>query len=317
LFNLPVTFFLHLTPQQIKMLQAGHKKILSWVIFIALAITWGSSFILIKKSMFSSDGVQLLSPVEVALLRLVIAMLTLLPVFIFFIRKIPKTLWKYLVVVGLFGNGIPAFLFTFGQTQVSSSLAGILNSTVPLFTLLLGGVFFGLKTKTYNRAGVLIGLIGTTIIILGGRIALQYDSLFYPFLITVATLCYAISLNTIKRYLKDINAIQITAAALTIVGIPSLIYLLFSDIPARIIDEPALQYAFGYTAILAIFGTAIALVFFNWLIKMSSALFASSVTYFIPIVAVLWGWIDRESVSAIQLFGGAVILYGVYLVYKK
>lgn len=299
------------------MLQQGQKKVLAWFIFIALAITWGSSFILIKKSMFASDGAQLLKPVEVALLRLVIAMFTLLPVFIFFIRKIPKNLWKYLAVVGIFGNGLPAFLFTFGQTQVSSSLAGILNSTVPLFTLLLGGLFFGLKTKNHNRVGVLIGFIGTTIIILGGHMVLQYDSLFYPFLITVATLCYAISLNTIKRYLTDINALQITAAALTIVGIPSLLYLLFSDIPAKIIAEPTLQIAFGYTTILAVFGTAIALVFFNWLVKMSSALFASSVTYFIPIVAVLWGWIDNESVSVLQIFGGGVILYGVYLVYKK
>ncbi|RLD24353.1 MAG: permease, partial [Bacteroidetes bacterium] len=98
---------------------------------------------------------------------------------------------------------------------------------------------------------------------------------------------------------------------------PSLLYLLFSDIPAKIIAEPTLQIAFGYTTILAVFGTAIALVFFNWLVKMSSALFASSVTYFIPIVAVLWGWIDNESVSVLQIFGGGVILYGVYLVYKK
>jgi drug/metabolite transporter (DMT)-like permease len=299
------------------MLQQAQKKYLSWFIFIALAITWGSSFILMKKSMFASDGALLLSPMEVALFRLVLAMFTLLPVFIFFIRKIPKNLWKYLVVVGIFGNGLPAFLFTYGQTQVSSSLAGILNSTVPLFTLLLGGLFFGLKTMKHNRIGVLIGFIGTTIIILGGRMVLQYDSLFYPFLITLATLCYAISLNTIKRYLVDINALQITAAALTIVGIPSLVYLVFSDIPAKIMAEPALHLALGYTAILAVFGTAIALVFFNWLVKMSSALFASSVTYFIPIVAVMWGWLDHESVSAIQIFGGVVILYGVYLVYKK
>lgn len=267
--------------------------------------------------MFTSDGTQLLSPVEVALLRLVIAMLTLLPVFIFYIHKIPKRLWKYLVVVGVFGNGLPAFLFTFGQTQVSSSLAGILNSIVPLFTLLIGVFFFSLKTKRYNRIGVLIGFVGTTIIILGGRLDLQFDSLLYPFLITLATLCYAISLNTIKHFLTEINALQITAAALTIVGIPALIYLLFSDIPSNIISDPALQQAFYYTSILAIFGTAIALVFFNWLVKLSTALFASSVTYFIPIVAVLWGWIDHESVSTLQIIGGGVILYGIYLVYKK
>ena len=228
-----------------------------------------------------------------------------------------KKLWKYLLIVGVFGNGLPAFLFTFGQTQVSSSLAGILNSIVPLFTLLIGVLFFNLKTKKYNRAGIFIGFIGTTIIILGGRMDLQFDSLLYPFLITVATLCYAISLNTIKHFLSEINALQITAAALTIVGIPALLYVLASDIPSKIIAEPALQQAFFYTSILAIFGTAIALVFFNWLVKTSTALFASSVTYFIPIVAVLWGWIDNETVSAIQIAGGGIILYGIYLVYKK
>ena len=129
------------------MLQQGYKKYLAWLIFISLAITWGSSFILMKKSMFASDGTQLLSPVEVALLRLAVAMVALLPVFLYYIRKIPKHLWKYLVVVGVFGNGLPAFLFTFGQMQVSSSLAGILNSIVPLFTLLLGVVFFWIKNE--------------------------------------------------------------------------------------------------------------------------------------------------------------------------
>ena len=299
------------------MLQKGIKKYFSWIIFIGLAIIWGSSFILIKKSMFASDGSQLLSPVEVALLRLVLAMFTLLPLFVFYIHKIPKRLWKYLIVVGVFGNGLPAFLFTYGQMQVSSSLAGILNSIVPLFTLLIGVLFFNLKTKKHNRIGILIGFVGTTIIILGGRLDLQFESLLYPFLITLATLCYAISLNTIKHFLTEINALQITAAALTIVGIPALIYLLFSDIPSKIIAEPALQQAFYYTTILAVFGTAIALVFFNWLVKLSTALFASSVTYFIPIVAVLWGWIDNEAVSILQIAGGGVILYGVYLVYKK
>ena len=299
------------------MLHQGIKKILAWSLFFLLAVIWGSSFILMKKSMFSNRGEALLNPVEVALFRLALAMIVLLPVFIFQVRKIPRDKWKYLAVVGFFGNAFPAFLFTFGQQQVSSSLAGILNSIVPLFTLLLGVLFFGLKSKPHNLLGVVVGFAGTTIIILGGKIALQYDSLFYPFLITVATLCYAISLNTIKRYLKDVNSVQITSAALTIVGVPALLILFAQGIPSRVFSSQELTHAFYFTAILAVFGTALALVLFNWMIKLSTALFASSVTYFIPVVAVFWGWVDHESVSALQIFGGVVTLAGVYLVYKK
>lgn len=299
------------------MLQTGRKKIIAWIIFVSLAFIWGSSFILIKRSLFDGAGNPLLSPLEVALLRLFIAMMALLPVFLFFIRRIPRSKWKYLWVVGLFGNGFPAFLFTYGQTQVSSSLAGILNSTVPLFTLLLGALFFGMQTQKHNRIGVVIGFAGTTLIILSGRFVLQFDSLFYPFLITMATLCYAISLNTIKKFLVDVNAFEITAAALFVVGIPAGVILLFLEVPQRILATESLHQPFLFTTVLAVFGTAVALVFFNWLVKMASALFASSVTYFIPIVAVLWGWMDGESVVALQFLGAAIILYGVYLVYKK
>jgi drug/metabolite transporter (DMT)-like permease len=310
-------FFLLLALQQLEMVQTGRQQFISWGIFVFLAFIWGSSFILIKKSLFDDAGNQLLLPVEVALLRIVISMLALLPGLFIYIRRIPKTAWKFLLVVGLCGNGLPAFFFSIGQTQVSSSLAGILNSIVPLFTLLLGGLFFGLESKKHNRIGVFIGFLGTTLIIVSGRFVLQFESLLYPFLITLATLCYAISLNTIKRFLTDVGAFEITSAALFLVGVPAAIALLFTGTISRVQQQPALQEAVGYTALLAVFGTAIALVLFNRLIKVSSALFASSVTYFIPLIAVLWGWLDGESLVFLQFLGAAIVLFGVFLVYKK
>ena len=243
-------------------------------------------------------------------------MFSLLPFVIYYIGKLKKKYWKYLFIVGFFGNGIPAFLFTYAQTEVSSSLAGILNSTVPFFTLIIGSAIFSFKSNRWNRWGVIIGFLGTMLIIVGGKLDLQYNSLLYPGLIVSATFCYAVSLNTIKKYLQDLRAIEITAFGLFIVGIPALIYTSFSTIPLRIIENPYLYEGLFYTAILALASTTFALILFNRLIKMSTALFASSVTYIIPLVAVLWGLLIGETLSFIQLLGGFVILIGVFLVKK-
>lgn len=299
------------------MLQENKKKYLSVLIFLTLGFIWGSSFILMKRSMFSITGDPLLRPQEVALFRLIIAMLALSPIVFLHWKRIPKKSWKYLFVVGIFGNGIPAFLFAFGQTEVSSSLAGILNATVPLFTLILGTVFYSIKSSIWNKLGVVLGFIGVSTIIIGGHLDLQYNRIIYPGMIILATLFYAISVNTVKRYLTDLRSIDITSFAIFTVGLPSLIYLLFSTIPVRIIEYPELKTGLMYTAILALASTAFALILYNWLIKMSTALFASSVTYLIPLVAVMWGVLDGETLAFLQLIGGLILLIGVYLVYKK
>jgi drug/metabolite transporter (DMT)-like permease len=299
------------------MLQENKKKYLSVLIFLTLGFIWGSSFILMKRSMFSITGDPLLRPQEVALFRLIIAMLALSPIVFLHWKRIPKKSWKYLFVVGIFGNGIPAFLFAFGQTEVSSSLAGILNATVPLFTLILGTVFYSIKSSIWNKLGVVLGFIGVSTIIIGGHLDLQYNRIIYPGMIILATLFYAISVNTVKRYLTDLRSIDITSFAIFTVGLPSLIYLLFSTIPVRIIEYPELKTGLMYTAILALASTAFALILYNWLIKMSTALFASSVTYLIPLVAVMWGVLDGEILAFLQLIGGFILLIGVYLVYKR
>ncbi len=299
------------------MLQENKKKYLSVLIFVTLGFIWGSSFILMKRSMYSTSGDLLLRPQEVALFRLIIAMLALSPTVFLHWKRIPKKSWKYLFVVGIFGNGIPAFLFAFGQTEVSSSLAGILNATVPLFTLILGTVFYSIKSSIWNKIGVVLGFIGVSTIIIGGHLDLQYNRIIYPGMIILATLFYAISVNTVKRYLTDLRSIDITSFAIFTVGLPSLIYLLFSTIPARIIEYPELKTGLMYTAILALASTAFALILYNWLIKMSTALFASSVTYLIPLVAVMWGVLDGEILAFLQLIGGFILLIGVYLVYKR
>ena len=276
---------------------------------LVLGIIWGSSFILMKK------GIVVFSTNEVAMLRLGIAWLTLLPFTWKSIKSTPKKAWKPLIIVGLFGNGIPAFLFTEAQSKLDSSLIGILNSLVPLFTFIVAIFVFKTKWKISNLLGILIGLTGAIWLISGGELVL--DNANYAWLIIIATLCYSISLNTIKFYLQEMSSIQISSLAFMFVGPPCIVALIFSDFYTTLMTTKGSWQALAYTTILAVLGTSVALVLFNKLVKNSTAIFASSVTYLIPIVAIFWGIIDGEQISINHFLAVGIIFTGIYLVNKK
>ncbi len=291
---------------------SSHNLIIAWSILVGLALIWGSSFILIKR------GLDFYSSSEVGAMRISIAFLVLSPFAISRIRKLSRHEWKYLSIVGLIGSGFPAFLFAKAQTGIDSSLAGILNSLTPLFTVIIGLSFFSLKIKWFNIAGVLIGLAGAIglISISGGR---SFEFNFqYAIYIIIATVCYATNVNLVKYKLRDVDALTITAFSFFIIGLPVLLYLLFfTDFIRQISTEPAALKGLGYIGILAVVGTALALIAFNRLVKIASPVFASSVTYLIPIVAVSWGAIDGEKMTPISFLWMAVILLGIFLVNKK
>jgi drug/metabolite transporter (DMT)-like permease len=291
---------------------SSRNLIIAYGILAGLALTWGSSFILIKR------GLEFYSSAEVGAMRISITFLVLSPFAILRARKLKAQDWKYLILVGLIGSGFPAFLFAKAQTGIDSSLAGILNSLTPLFTMVIGLSFFSLKIKWFNIAGVLVGLAGAIglISISGGR---SFEFNFqYAIYIIIATVCYATNVNLVKYKLRDVDALTITAFSFFIIGLPVLLYLLiFTEFIPQISTEPAAMKALGYIAILSVIGTAIALVAFNRLVKIASPVFASSVTYLIPIVAVSWGAIDGEKMSVISYLWMAVILLGIFLVNKK
>jgi drug/metabolite transporter (DMT)-like permease len=286
--------------------------VLSWVILAVLALIWGSSFILIKR------GLDSFSSTQVGALRISITFLFLLPLVFTRIRKITRKEWKFLFLNGLIGSGIPPFLFAKAQTGIDSSLAGILNSLTPLFTVIVSLSFFSLKIKWFNIAGVLIGLLGAIglISISGGK---SFDFNFqYAVYIIIATICYAINVNLVKFKLPETDALTITVFAFFTIGFPVLLYLLiFTDFIHRITSEPAALEGLGYVGILAVFGTGLALMAFNKLVKMTTPVFASSVTYLIPVIAVSWGAIDGEKMTAVSFLWMAVILLGIFLVNKK
>jgi len=276
-------------------------------------LVWGSSFILIKKSLIYFNAI------EVGLLRISITFLFLLPFALVKLSTIDKKHAKYLIISGIIGSLIPAFLFSIAQTGISSSLAGILNALTPLFTLVLGLLFFKLRSKWYNAIGVFIGLVGAIglIYVSSGSQGFVFN-IKYASLVIIASVCYGFNVNFIKLYLQKLDSLTITAFTFFYIGIPSLIYvIIFSDIPNKLINEKSAMTGLGYVSILSIVGTGIALIVFNKLIKISSPVFASSVTYIIPIVAIIWGIIDGEIFRLSYIIWFSLIVLGVFLVNAK
>jgi drug/metabolite transporter (DMT)-like permease len=277
-----------------------------------LALTWGSSFILMKRGMdvYSSD--------EVAALRIFIAFLFLAPLIFRHVKKPLLKHWKAFVGMGVLGNLIPAFLFTKAETGISSSLTGMLNSLTPLFTLLLGVLLFQTKTKLINAIGIMIGFAGAIGLLMVGKSEDMDNNLLFGFYVVLATVCYALSVNIIKKGLGDVNAVTATVWAMMFIGPLAGLYLFaYTDFPAKFALHPMAMSSLGYIVILAVFGTALSVIVFNVLIRNTNALFASSVTYLIPVVAMGWGVLDGEDVQLLHFVWIGLILLGVYLVNKK
>lgn len=285
----------------------------SWIVLIALSLVWGSSFILMKQGLiaFTSD--------EVAALRIAIAFVFLSPFLIKHFKSIDlKRDLKGLVLMGVFGNFIPAFLFTKAETEISSSLTGMLNALTPLFTVLLGVLLYKQKISNFQMIGVAVGLIGAVLLLGFNTSGESSNNTNYSLLVVAATFCYAISVNGIKKYLSHINSVAASVWSFTIIGPMAIVYLFANtDFQNHLIHHPQGWPSFGFICILAIVGTALSIIVYNTLIKQAGTVFAASCTYLIPIVAVGWGVLDGEMITLIQLLSVGVIILGVWLINKK
>lgn len=287
-----------------------NNKAISWIILIVLSLVWGSSFMLMKQGLraFTSD--------EVAGLRITIASAFMLP---FLIRHYKIDLKKNLLgllLMGVFGNLIPAFLFTKAETQISSSLTGMLNALTPMFTIIIGMIAFNHKITKNQIIGVLIGFVGAiALVALGDNENDQTKNIMYSLLVAAATLCYAISVNGIKAYLGHVNSLTATVWSFSLIGPVAAIYLFgFTDVVAHATQHPEGMRSLGFVSILAIVGSALSVVVYNTLIKMSGTVFAASCTYLIPIVAIGWGLFDGEVINLIQLLAVIVIIGGIWMI---
>ncbi|MFD1603755.1 DMT family transporter [Flavobacterium artemisiae] len=285
-------------------------KQLKWIYLAILSLIWGSSFILIKRGLVGLNAIQ------VGSFRIIFAALFLLLIGFKSLSKISKRQWKYVAITSVFGTFMPAYLFAIAETEVDSSIVAILNSLTPLNTLILGIIAFGIQFQRRQVIGVFIGLIGCLLLVFSGASAHPGQNYYYVVLVVIATLSYAINVNLIKKYLSDLNSLSITTGNFTVLLLPALFILSTTDISQKIHLETA-QTSIFFVMILGVLGTGIANVVFFKLIQMSSPVFATSVTYLIPIVAFFWGLLDNEMLTPIQFFGAFVILIGVYLSAKK
>ena len=282
----------------------------AWFVLAGLALTWGSSYILIKK------GLIAFTPEQLASLRIGITALTFLPFFLWQYRKVDWAKWKYLFTVGFAGSLLPAFLFATAQTKISSSLSGILSSLTPLFSLLLGVLLFKVSATISKAIGVLLGLVGAVWLLIVDRGLGDLEGMAYGILVVGACFCYAFSSNVVKTYLQNMPTLMISAVSYTMVGTPAVIYLFTTDFIEIMEVHPKAWASLGFIGILAISSTVLGSLFFFKLVKDTNAIFASTSSYLIPLVAILWGIFDGESITLFHFLGMAIILAGVYLARK-
>ncbi len=281
-------------------------KIINWLLFILLSLIWGSSFVLMKV------GMQTLSPYHVAALRILSAGVVLIPFAAKAFKMVPRQKMLIVIVSGLLGSFFPSFLFCIAETQISSALTGMLNSLTPLFTVLIGVVFFGMKASTQKIAGILTGLVGLYFLVApNGHIA--FGDFTYILLVILATIFYAINVNLVGRHMQGIGSVNIAAVAFVFLVVPCSIVLFYHDFFNKPFGDAAVIKSTLAACVLGIVGTAIASVLFYMLVKRAGALFASMVTYGIPFIAVGWGVVFGEQTTMLQVACLGVILCGVYI----
>ena len=286
------------------------KRSFQFGILMLLAFVWGSSFILMK------IGLKSFSPDQAGVLRILLASLVLLPLSLRNLKSLQKKDLKSLLIAGFIGSFFPAFLFMKAETQINSSLAGMLNSLTPVFTLLVGLLFHKTEIRWMQIAGLTLGLLGAAGLILAGEGFSLGTINSYAFYIVMATFFYAISINQIKAKLGHLSGIQVTSVSFLFIGPVALVYLLTTDL-APVAASPGWPIHLLALATLAIVGTAMAMLLMNTLIRHSTAVAASSVTYIIPVFAILWGVLDDEKITLLHLICMGLILAGVYLISLK
>ena len=282
-----------------------------WGTLIILSIIWGSSYILIKK------GLTGLTPIQLGSLRVIVTTILIAPIGYQKIKKIPKEKLKWVAFSAFVGSFLPAYLFAFAETEISSSVTAVMVSLTPLFTLLISVIVFGEELLKKQVLGVIVGFLGI-IVLINNELLESSFSLLYVMFVIIAAFCYAINANVLKYKLPNIPALGIVFMSFLFMFIPAFIILCFSDFPfADFASNPLIIESIIYIIILALFGTAIAKVLYIKLLAISTPVFSVSTTYLMPIIAIFWGLLDGESFQPIQFIGTLIILMGVYLVTKK
>ena len=263
--------------------------------------------------MLMKEGLKAFTPYQVASLRMLSAGLVLLPFAFKALRQIPKEKMGLVIFSGILGNFIPAYLFCIAETQIDSSLAGILNSLTPMFTIIVGVLFFKSQTSAVKIIGMIIGFIGLSFLLAAGK-DVSLHNLSFASLVLLATLFYGINVNLVGKYMQNLGSLNIASVAFAFLIIPSIVVLYFTNYFTNNFSDPIVIKSLMASSLLGIVGTSVATILFYFLVKRAGILFGSLVTYGIPVVAVIWGLVDGEKLNFIQVLCLGLILLGVYIV---
>lgn len=286
------------------------KQFLNWGLFLLLCLIWGSSFILMKV------GLKVLTPYQVASLRIISAGLALIPFAAKAFHNITPNKRGLALLSGILGSFFPAFLFCIAETKINSAVVGMLNALTPLFVILTGIAFFKLTVTPKQIIGILLGFGALCLLVASGS-SVNPSYFSYAFLVVLATLSYGINVNMVSKYMQGVGSLEMASLAFVALIIPCLGILYFTGYFSLPLTQIPFLISTAAATVLGIFGTAIASILFYMLVKRASGLFASTVTYGIPFVAIGWGIGDGELVNVAQILWLSLILLGVYLANKK
>ena len=286
-------------------------EIVPWLILILLTLVWGSSFILIKK------GLDVYSATQVSAIRILSASIFMIPFAFSWMKRVSKKYYPLIFFSGFIGSFIPAILFAIAQTKLDSGVTGMVNALTPVFVLIIGFLFYNQRITTLKVLGLILAFGGTALLMFYGN-GHGYQFNFFAFFVVAATILYGINVNILKFNLTELDPIAISSISIFMVGPLAAVQLFwFTDFTSTFSQEPKAAGALAYLALLGIVGTSLALMLFNKLIKMTTPLFSSSVTYLIPIVAVAWGLLDGEKLNMMHYIGMSIIIGGVYMANKR
>ena len=277
-----------------------------------LGFVWGSAFILMKRGLVS------FAPMQLASLRLVFAGSVAVFFFMRSYRSLAKRDWLYLSISGTIGNFIPAYLFASAGSEIPSSLSGALNAMTPFFALIFGVILFSQLFLLRQFIGIMVGLAGALILILSKNatgLSFQSEYLLPCSKVVLAALLYGINVNIIKSKISHLSPIVNSMVPLTLIALPALCIGIYHGTAETAMQASSLP-ALGYIFILGVIGSAASLIVFNQLVQKTTALFAASVTYLIPVFAFMWGIIDGEPIGIFQ-FGGMLLILGGITLTKK
>jgi drug/metabolite transporter (DMT)-like permease len=283
-------------------------KAVNWALLIFCAIVWGFSYFLIKHALHG------FAPVQLAVIRIISSGIVLLPFLFMAFRKIPWNKYLFVFVCAIAGNGLPLYLYPLAQTHISSSITGIINSLTPLFTYIIGVIFFGLTGSRMKTTGIIIGLLGAvSLVLFKSQAELKAEGLFIVVAL-LAPVSYGINGNVLKKHLTGLPSLPLTSLMYFMMLIPSLPVLFYTGVPEQLKTNEAARDALPFALCLGVIGTAVAMSLFNILIKRTHIMFAASVSYLMPVVAILLGIFDNEQIGWHEFLGLTLILAGVILI---